>query len=85
MSDETPITKINDLRSRILKAKALRSEGKEDAAQAVQPSPEELREGLIALRQHRGKSVESAARKKAPTIDPDANLQDLFGGGNGAG
>ena len=74
----TPIEKLNDFRQRILKCKALRAEGKDEEADALAPSAEELREALIALRAHRGQAVETAAEKKKPAIDPMANLNDLF-------
>ena len=88
----TPIEQLNDFRQRILKCQKLRAEAqvlrnadnvpaalvKEREADAAEPTTEELRQALIALRAHRGKAVEAAAERKKPKIDPLANLDDLF-------
>lgn len=74
----TPIEVINDYRQRILKCKALRAAGDEEGAKAIEPTDEELRDGLVALRAHRGQAVEKSAAKKKSKIDPMANLNDLF-------
>ena len=74
------IQKINDLRIRILQAQALRKEGKEEEATRMEPSREELRLGLIALRSQRSTVATAAAEKAQARKESKAplDLASLF-------
>ena len=79
MSLNPEIQAINDLRLRIVKARDLRAEGRTAEADALDPSAEELRRALIALR----KSRESAMTAKLQQREKRAaiasmDLNDLF-------
>lgn len=65
-----------DLRSRCIQAHQLAKEGKTAEAECIQPSLEEIREGLIALRSDRERATEKKAASAASTIP--LNLNDLF-------
>ena len=77
--DQSALAEINDMRGRILRARDLRAEGKHAEALEVEPTAEELREGLLALRASRATARDTRAAKRQPAIDPNANLNDLFG------
>jgi len=74
------IQKINDLRVRVLQAKTLRKEGKPEEADKMEPTREELRQGLIALRSQRSTiSVEAAAKaQKRKEAKAPLDLAALF-------
>ena len=74
------IQRINDLRVRVLQAQALRKEGKTEEAAKMEPSREELRQGLIALRSQRSTiSVEAAAKaQKRKEAKAPLDLNALF-------
>ncbi len=72
MTPET-LKKLQDFRSRIVRAKALEA-AEEPVPEGLVPSDDEIRESLIALRQNRG---ETTARKPAPS-STDFDLNELF-------
>ena len=82
MSDITPgdtVAQLNDLRLRIVQARDLAAEGKHTEAAACEPSPEELRDALIAPRfdrEQKGKAKVAKKEKEAKFQSMDLN--DLF-------
>ena len=68
------IQKINDLRVRVLQAQTLRKEGKTEEAERMEPSREELRQGLIALRSQRSTVATEAAAKAQKRKEAKAPL-----------
>ncbi len=73
------VQQINDLRLRIVRARDLRAEGRTAEADAMDPSPEELREALLALRRMRETAVSSRLkRKEQKAAIASMDLNDLF-------
>lgn len=73
------IQKLNDLRSRVLRASELRALGRYDEANAMDPTNEEIRQGLIQLRTERGEATRTSDEKKAKAqAAAPLNLNDLF-------
>ena len=79
MKPET-ITTLNDFRGRILKVRELRA-AKADIPPGLEPTDDEIKDALNALRQDRlEQSMKEPKKreKKAPKIDPEMDLMDLF-------
>ena len=79
MTPET-LTMLNDFRSRIIKARQLRAAGAE-VPDDLEPSDDEIRDAIMALRADRLAASQKSADKKAangPKIAPNMDLNDLF-------
>lgn len=79
MTPETLHT-LNDFRSRILKARELKSANL-DIPPGLEPTDDEIREAIFALRNDRLRATENGKAKRtkaAPAIDPNMDLNDLF-------
>ncbi len=78
MTPET-LSKLNDFRSRIIKARDLRA-AKAEVPAELEPSDNEIRDAIMALRDDRMRAVQEAGSKAkpAPTIPPTMDLNELF-------
>jgi len=78
--DSQTLERINDLRGRVVKARAFKVQG-EAIPDGLMPSDEELREALRALRTSR-QTATTTSRAKATTknggIDQNFDLNSLF-------
>lgn len=83
MSDQGPkpisVINVEELVKRIQQAKELRGEGApEDDIKSVEPSQEEMREALLALRGERREIAAGAKKKKASKKAAPKSLDDLL-------
>lgn len=74
---------LNDLRHRVLKAEQLRREGKDDEAEALEPTRDELIQAVQAHRaslstRQTSRSSSAAAKAGVAKIRATENLADLF-------
>jgi hypothetical protein len=67
-----------DLRSRCIQAEHLRMNGEPMKADAIEPSLEEIRAGLIALRSNRDKQTETKTQSSKTKASIPLDLGDLF-------
>ena len=69
-------TELNDLRQRILECQKLTAAG-EPIPEGMQPSEDELREALLALRSDRSKAASASPAGKSQASAP-IDLNELF-------